>query len=334
MPPKRSKTTKIIKKKMIEHLCKLIKNESIKLPAFGEKGKPQARFWTPFSKKQGVCISRNGEENLFVHGGNTQSYKQIAISIHGKYKKKHLEIISEYLNLDCNNSVRDLATFNKYIKDKIDNTPKWKDACNDLSDSTRKALNYFSAILMIAEPFGFNCDGTKSRTAINQMIKDYKSRSNTPSKHLRGRGTGPYKIFNKGSRKTFGKKGRESAFYKLKPLPEEDWDSSLDEDEDKDYSPPPRKYEFRTRKLKPMLFFDSDSDSSDNDLTSTIPGGRSPRISIKPEKKEMKEERNTSPDDSSDSYSGRRIMRMSVDSESEKEEVKERKEKKQKKSED
>ena len=166
------------------------------------------RFQTPFTTDTGVRI-RFGNGNIidtsnsddfpellaickeaYVCGGCLSSYDVIAKAMSGQYTKKHLEIIYDYLTLPSDADIKDLDDFNKLVK------KQWPNIPSDLNDKgkerARKALNYLSAILMIAEPHRFQDQGRPSRALIRRMWTEYPDsdtldgkKQSTPSKDIK-----------------------------------------------------------------------------------------------------------------------------------------------------
>lgn len=303
-------------KYLMEQMCDFIRSLDKKVLQTG------IRVWTPFTKGQGVLLQEgNGyiikndgvkdEHDIFIKGGELEPYDAIAKAMSKHYEKEHLEIIKKYLELKPITTTLSktkkgdgkfaIEEFDKVIKKQWPKPPDGlKGKTKEEIERARKAINYFSAILAFGEPYRRQGSMAQSLDLINKLIKYYISPNTTPIKSF------------------LCKDGENQHPITMKGASENERTTKYDQSETVK----------KKRKIHtPESSMESDADdsphSSDNDnIYIEITEPRKKKI----EKKEMKEERNISSNDSSDSYSGSGVMKMSVDSESEKEEVKEIKE--------
>lgn len=153
-------TTKNKIKYLAGQLSKLIENGNITLPA---------RFFTPFSKNDGVSVRPNGCRNLKVEAGAMDRYENLAEIINEEnpyYDKDQLVAIYDYLNLLTDKEITGIKSFNDKVKKHMYYN------LDGLNERLRKALDYFSALLMIAEPYRFQDQGRQSRALIRKMSLD------------------------------------------------------------------------------------------------------------------------------------------------------------------
>ena len=164
-------TTKGKIKYMAGQLGVLIDNGTINLNT--------ATFYTPFTvdENKSVCIDYRGPNNLEVKCGQMSSYEKIAKILCEKekkfYKKKQLEAIYEYLCMLSDwEEIKNIEDFNKKVIQEY-RYPKLDTFYNE-HERLCNALNYLSAILMVAEPYRFEDQGRQSRALIRRMYTNFK----------------------------------------------------------------------------------------------------------------------------------------------------------------